>query len=577
MRQRKHEREHKRQHGQYMTPCSLATEIVSKLDLTRAHRILEPSCGDGSFLTAIAHHLANHAERQADSEVVEVIGVETDPVFAKASEEALCRAEAHEIPGSNFEVYCKDFFQAYLDGTLCTTPGQTGPPLRHGSIDLIVGNPPFGGSFDHAIEDTLDSTLGRRLGLKIKKETYSFFIVACLDLLRTGGKLVFVCSDTIMTIPTMTGLRQLLMEHGEVDITDVREFSDETSYPMVILEMTKGKRPGAVTRNGEVITREQIRATQNLSWGITPELAKLFGGPLLGDLFVASSGMTTGKNEYFVREVSSDGCIEEPYEFEFYDAPITVAYEKERARMGNLPARRRAMLAEAEERGETERRVIVKPREVSVTIQLPDPRYKLYNKANNRIVFSPPTHYIYWENDGEAVLTYKKTGNWYLRGVGGQPYFGREGLTWQLVASRFSARYLPEGSILDSGGQCAFLRNGTDRDELYFVLAWLLSPLANRVLKTVINHTRNIQSKDFERMPYPWWVAPSTKADVIAMVKNMIDSARAGKDWDWKDDEVRQLGLLFDAPREFDLASAAKIQRSERSRFSEENLFAAIE
>ena len=55
-------------------------------------------------------------------------------------------------------------------------------------------------------------------------------------------------------------------------------------------------------------------------------------------------------------------------------------------------------------------------------IQLPDTKYRPYNKANNRLVFSNPTHYIYWEDEGRAVLTYKRTGNWYLRGVGGQPY-----------------------------------------------------------------------------------------------------------------------------------------------------------
>lgn len=576
MRERKHEREHKRQRGQYMTPESLAQDIVSALDLAKTHRILEPSCGDGSFIKAIAYHLTRSGSGSCAERSIEVIGIEIDATLAAASEEFVDCGVARLSEGVSYQIFNTDFFRAYLEGEIRVASDRTSQQFHRASFDLIVGNPPFGGTFDHEIEDALDSVLGRRLGRKIKKETYSFFIVACLDLLRKGGKLVFVCSDTILTIPTMTGLRQLLMEHGEVTILDVEEFSDETSYPMVVLQVTKGEHYGIVTRNGELIDGHAIRATRNLSWGITPELAKLFHGPLLGDLLIASSGMTTGKNEYFVREVSDQGCIEEPYEFSFYDAPVTVAYEQERARLGKLSTRKRAQLAEAEVRGATERRLHVKPREEAVSIHLPDSRYKQYNKANNRIVFSPPTHFIYWENDGEAVLTYKKTGNWYLRGVGGQPYFGREGLTWQLVASRFAPRFLPEGYILDSGAPCAFVRNGTDRDELFFVLAWLLSPLASRILKTVINHTRNIQSKDFERMPYPWWVASLPKADAIARVRQMIDAARSGTDWAWKDDEVQQLGRLFNVPADLDAALAAESRRTQHTPLSQMSLFASL-
>jgi protein-arginine kinase len=46
--------------------------------------------------------------------------------------------------------------------------------------------------------------------------------------------------------------------------------------------------------------------------------------------------------------------------------------------------------------------------------------------------------------------------------------------------------------------------------------------LATKILKTVINHTRNIQSKDIERMPYPYWVSEENKKNVIERVKSII-------------------------------------------------------
>ena len=543
MRLRKHEREKKRQLGQYMTPLPLAREIVSTLDLRRVKRVLEPACGTGSFLHAVGEGLSTAAVECDAHSRADLIGVEVDARFAEEARTVARRVQTKSEGAIRTTVFTADFFQMWLEPSILAQ--STTPALRPGTFDLIIGNPPFGGTLQRSLEDALDRSLGKRCGKKIKKETYSFFIVACVELLRPGGQLVFVCSDTLVTIPTMTGLRNFLMESGETDVRDVTGFSDETTYPMIVLDFKKGQGQGHVSRNSSRIPEHAVRMTPNLSWGITPEFCEMFSGPLLGDYFVASSGMTTGKNQYFVREADESGRIQEPFSFEFYDAPVSLKYELDRARLGRIPIRRQAQLRAAEARGDTERRIRVVPRSDPVSVQLPNAKYWPYNKANGRIIFSKPTHYIFWENEGEAVVTYKKTGNWYLRGIGGQPYFGREGLTWQLVASRFIARYLPPGYILDSGAPCAFLRTGKDREELFFVLGWLLADSANRVLKQVLNHTRNIQSKDFERMPYPWWVDFPGRRRVVDRVKAMIEEAEQGRVWSARDAEVRALDELF--------------------------------
>lgn len=548
MRQRKRERARKRQTGQYMTPEPLARSIVSRLDLKNSRRILEPSCGDGVFLTAIADQIARTPVPHVQSEPVSLIGVEVDPMFADRARNRVRRPKATGDGRLSVEVHESDFFRAWLGDASRHDGADSCDSLsfQPHSFDLIVGNPPFGGTFDDALEDRLDRVLGTRSGRKIKKETYSFFIVACVDLLRAGGRLVFVCSDSMLTIPTMAGLRHHLMSHGDVSIQDVKSFSDETSYPMIVLDFVKRSQGGTLVRNGTNVKKDHVLRTPNLSWKVTPDLAELFRGQFLGDYLIASSGMTTGKNDYFVRRADPKGVISEPYTFKFVDARISVTEERAKCRLGRLPERRRRLLEEAAARGDTQRRLVVAKRDEPLSIQMPDARYRPYNKANGKIVFSEPTHYIYWENDGEAVLTYKKTGNWYLRGVGGQPFFGREGLTWQLVASRFVARYLPSGYILDSGAPCAFLRDGVDRDELFYILGWLLSPLARRILKEVINHTRNIQSKDFERMPYPWWLNNRDREVVVRVVKEMISQAGSGKSWSWDDDDVTDIGARFD-------------------------------
>ena len=83
-------------------------------------------------------------------------------------------------------------------------------------------------------------------------------------------------------------------------------------------------------------------------------------------------------------------------------------------------------------------------------------------------------------------------------------------------------RWLPSAYILDSGVACAFLCPSVCQDELFFIMGWALTKLCTDILKNVINHTRNIQSKDFERLPYPIWVFSETKRQLIQVVKNLI-------------------------------------------------------
>ena len=185
-------------------------------------------------------------------------------------------------------------------------------------------------------------------------------------------------------------------------------------------------------------------------------------------------------------------------------------------------------------------------REQPLIVKLPHPHYKPYNKSNAKIVYSEPDQMVYWRNDGEAVITFEKSGNWYLRGVGGQPFFEREGLTWQLISSRLKTRYLPSGYILDSGSPCGFLRPGDRPRRIVFHSRLDLSPLCSRILKSVINHTMNIQSKDFERLPYPHWISAEKKKTAVNYMKELIEHAKRGRLYSFDSEEIVKLGNMFE-------------------------------
>ena len=56
----------------------------------------------------------------------------------------------------------------------------------------------------------------------------------CMDLLKPDGELVFICSDTFLTINTMRGLRKVLMTAADVRVESLPDLFDETNHPMVL-------------------------------------------------------------------------------------------------------------------------------------------------------------------------------------------------------------------------------------------------------------------------------------------------------------------------------------------------------
>lgn len=520
--------------GQFMTPGILARDVfaAAALDLTSSSRILEPSFGEGVFLFEVieALILVNGGVRDADTlEHIfseQLFGAEIDTELFNQTflelEKRYGKIEKHNF----FNV---DFFKS---------------EFKEGFFDVVIGNPPYGGSFDSSIEDALDKRFGWYKGVKIKKETYSFFIVKSLRLLKKLGRVVFITSDTFLSINTMAGLRLLLMESGEISIYKLNYFSEETAQDCLVLDFCLGKDNESVVVNKVGVPKSLIMKSGNFSFSMTQALSEYFSGKTVGDFLVATSGMTVGKNEFFLKDIV-EGRIVEEFEYSFFMKKVSLEDSLQRARLGKISDRQREKILDEIKAGAEFLSLRVNRLASPQTVTLPDPSYRYYNKARPEIVYTEPKTCVYWKDEGAAVLAFKKSGPWYLNGVGGAKFFGREGMTWQLVASRLNTRYLPKGYILDSGAPCAFLREGVSEDEFWFIFGWSLTELASRILKGVINHTRNIQGKDFERMPYPDWVEESDKARVVALMKDLVTRGVAGERFDRESVEIGWLESLF--------------------------------
>lgn len=519
---KKNARHTKKQLGQFMTPRALSASLVKTLELTRDTKVLEPSFGNGSYLFALIDNFiaVYSAEGVTKDEAIRrimaenIYGVEMDASLVKEFRSEFQKVYGLDLDETGHNLVVSDFFRWQSDQ----------------KFDLIVGNPPFGGTFDPEIEDELDKRYGLRDGYKVKKETYAFFTVRCLDLLKPQGTLQFILSDTFLTINTMQGLRRLCVSSGRVQVDLLSKFSEETDYGMVVLTVDKGVEHSRSLRiYGRDISLSAIEVTPNFSWTITPELAALFAGERLSSYLTATSGMTIGNNRLFLREVR-DGKISEPYDFSLGSEPITLEGELSRARLGKLSPAQRQKVADLESQGATRDIVVPTERDTPQVISLPHPDYAPYNKASAGRWTAPLNTVIFWRGDGQYVYTFKKSGPWYLHGVGGRKFFKKEGLTWSLIASEIRAKYLPPGYILDSGAPVAVVKDSVaDRDvELMFILGWLNTSFATRILKTVLNHTRNIQGKDVERLPYPWWVSEANKVAAVQIVRSIVSGSTDG-------------------------------------------------
>jgi hypothetical protein len=499
------DRDYKKKMGQFMTPINLAKKFINRRNYKISDVVLEPSFGDGSFLLSIVDRFVEiYSPENINLFVVSlfknnIYGVELDSKLYDKTLSQISIKYNIDFNSISHNLYNCDFFDVFF-------------PIK---FNYIEGNPPFGGSFDEEMGIKLDKIYGKYDGVKIKKETYSFFTHRCINLLKENGELGFICSDTFMTIPTMKGIRKMLMDN-ETYIETISDFSDETTYPMVYFNLKKSNNK-LLFINQKHVPKNLIEITDTLSFLIDEEYAKYFSKDTLSKYITCSSGMTIGKNKLFLKPLKN-GKILETLSYNIVTEVKTIEKEKIRARLGKISHN----IINRINNKEVEDVLVVTNLENPVYLDIPNENYRPYNKASPDRYFSEPTTYIYWKNDGQAVYTYKNTGPWYLHGVGGKSFFNKEGFTWRLISNDIRCRYLPEGYILDSGSPVGVLKEGVSSDELYFIIGWLNTKLSTKILKTVINHTKNIQSKDVERMPYPYWVSEESKQFIVDRVKKII-------------------------------------------------------
>lgn len=165
--------------------------MIDLLNLKEGLSYLEPSAGDGVFVSAISSKVSDY----------KVDAFDLNPASIKSLREAF-----YVDPKVNIENR-----DTLLDENLAFAAGFGG------SYDRIIANPPYGAWQDYSKRKVLK----KQFPNLYVKETYALFLYRCIQLLRPKGYLVFIIPDTFLNLHMHTALRQFLLKRTKIISLDL--------------------------------------------------------------------------------------------------------------------------------------------------------------------------------------------------------------------------------------------------------------------------------------------------------------------------------------------------------------------
>lgn len=235
--------------GSYYTPPEIASFISKWISTREVHSLLEPACGDGSFIEAYARH--------ADQTKVHITFCDIEPEALACS-----RKKAERL----------DYKDArWVEGDFIHWANHIVGSDRVERYDAIMGNPPFV-RYQYMESDIQDATqeLYAQVGLKFTKHAnlWVAFLVASLKMLLPGGRLGMVIPEEIISVLYAEGARRMLEQTCSKFVlftSKDRRFAN-TLQGFVVLLAEKSRKNDDLTAMADIITIPK----HNNPWSIDP-------------------------------------------------------------------------------------------------------------------------------------------------------------------------------------------------------------------------------------------------------------------------------------------------------------------
>lgn len=222
--------------GGYYTPQNLANYVTKWVLNSKPESILEPSCGDGTFITAIKN---NTKKKTINIEAFELLNTEANKT----------RAKCLDYKFDNANVTEGDFL----------TWANKAISSRNTSFSGILGNPPFiRYQFLEPEFQEQAELVFKQLNLKFTKHTNAWvpFILASIKLLEAGGRFGMVIPSEIIHVMHAQSLRTFLGEHcSKLVIIDPQEIWFEDTLQGAVILFAQKKNDINVESQGVGIKR----------------------------------------------------------------------------------------------------------------------------------------------------------------------------------------------------------------------------------------------------------------------------------------------------------------------------------
>ena len=213
--------------GEFYTPRAVTAFMAQIVDPKLNESVLDPACGTGGFLTsAIEHKRSNYVTNATDEQTLQesIYGIEKKPL-------------PHLLCTTNMILHGVDVpVKIRRDNTLSYPLTSWDKDSR---VDVILTNPPFGGTEEQGIEKNFPAAFQTR-------ETADLFMVLLIQLLKKQGRAAVVLPDGFMFGEGIKSAikEKLLTECNLHTIIRLPKsvFAPYTSISTNILFFTKGKK-----------------------------------------------------------------------------------------------------------------------------------------------------------------------------------------------------------------------------------------------------------------------------------------------------------------------------------------------
>jgi len=202
--------------GMYYTPDKVVSEIIERI-ASPENLFLDPCCGTGQFLLAFSDITGNPEN---------IYGIDIDPIAVNVARINLLM----KFPQFDFKpkIFYADSLLDYNESIFMDDMN------RFSEFDCIATNPPWGSHFNKKELKYLKNFYPEILS----GESFSYFLVKSLRMLKAGGVLSFVLPESILNVKMHSDIRKYISANYHLSrIEQKRKIFKNVFSPAAVIDI----------------------------------------------------------------------------------------------------------------------------------------------------------------------------------------------------------------------------------------------------------------------------------------------------------------------------------------------------